>query len=283
MVMFSVNARKINNICEIDSQNVQGGNFANSIKSIRNVTKEKNGLIFVLGEENIARDKMNILAQQLPRVIRGKSLYPTLFLHEKAKNEFKNSIKCYQESLDVNKCDSTDEVVAQALFLAAREQVNLSMGDVDLKSFRKIYITGHGSVGLDYILSGDSKITVKEIVDCLENNKILDNINDLRFTCCDSADRRKLDNLSKESISVSNRSSGFFEGLFFGKSESFIEKISSEIWGRGYTDIRVSGYHGKGVFYTGDLPTSHLRSSTIPATDAVKRKNVRVTLVSELD
>ncbi|HHK8633297.1 TPA: OspB protein, partial [Vibrio parahaemolyticus] len=57
-----------------------------------------------------------------------------------------------------------------------------------------------------------------------------------------------------------------------------------EIWERGYTDVRITGYHGKGVFYNkNELPLTHLRSSTIPATETVKRKYLRVTLESDLD
>lgn len=284
--MLSLNVWKTNDLYKQNEQNEQNEQkkyFSSSVKTVRSATKEKSGLMFVLGEKNISRDKLNLLAQQIPRIITGKPAYPVLFLHEKAKVEFESSIQSYKESIGTCKGESADDIVTQSLFIAARDQKNLSMTDVDLKSFRKIYITGHGTAAADYILSGDSKITITEIVDCLEQNKILNSINDLRFTCCDSADRRKVDHLSKEGINISNRDSGPLESLFLGDPKSLIEKISSEIWDRGYTDVKVSGYHAKGVFYAGEFPTSHLRSTTIPAKDTVKRKNVRVTLESDLD
>ncbi|EGR2041004.1 OspB protein [Vibrio cholerae] len=280
MVMLSVNTLKTNDLYK---QNGQKPYFSSSVKSVKSATKEKTGLMLVLGEKNISRDKINILAQQIPRVITGKPTYPVLFLHEKAKIEFESSIQSYKKPIGTCNGKSVDDIVAQSLFKAARDQENLTMADVDLKSFRKIYITGHGAAGVDYILSGESKIRIKDIVDCLEQNKILDGINDLRFTCCDSADRRNIDVLSEEGINISNRDSSPLESLFFAEPKSLIEKISSEIWDRGYTNVKVSGYHAKGVFYAGELPTSHLRSTTIPAQDTIKRKNVRVILESDLD
>ncbi|WP_039949299.1 hypothetical protein, partial [Vibrio ichthyoenteri] len=206
-----------------------------------------------------------------------------LFLSEKVKIEFENSIACYQQVSDSGKCESNDDIVGRAFVKAAKTQENVLVEDIQLESFRKLYITGHGGAGVAHTSSGDSIFTAKEVVDILEVNGILGKIKDLRFTSCGSADRRKIASVSKESIDVANRDPGIFEKLAFGGAKSFIEVLSSEIWDRGYTDVRVSGYHGAGVFYKEELPFTHLRSSTIPATDTVKRESLRVTLESDLD
>ncbi|EGQ8084579.1 OspB protein [Vibrio parahaemolyticus] len=268
-----------------NNKNTPVNTFSNAIKSIRNVdVDKKGGVILVLGKKNISRDNIHLLGQQIPRIIRGKSPYPMLFLNEEAKNEFKQSIDSLRKASDSIKGKSTDAIVGRALISAAKNQTDFSMANVQLELYRKIYITGHGSAGISHIYSGDSKFTVLEIVDLLENHGILDKIKDVRITCCNSADKREVKDLSQESVELANRSSSFIENLFYGEQKSLIEKLSSEIWDRGYTDVRISGYHGKGVFYNSkDIPLSHLRSSTIPATDTVKRKSLRVTLESDLD
>lgn len=267
-----------------NSDNHHVNAFTNSIKSIKNKKLERGGVILVLGKDNISRDSIHLLGQQVPRVLCGKTPYPVMFLNENAKNEFKSSITSLCRITSSNNCESTDEIVGETLVRAAKIQINLSMEDAKLESFRKMYITGHSSSGMSYICSGDSKFSIKEIVDILEKNKILDNIKDIRLTCCNSADKREIKNLSQESIELANRDSSFWENLVYGEKKSLIEKLSSEIWERGYTDVRISGYHGKGVFYNkNELPLTHLRSSTIPATETVKRKYLRVTLESDLD
>lgn len=202
-----------------NSDNYQVNAFTNSIKSIQNKKLEKVGAILVLGKDNISRDSINLLGQQVPRVLSGKTPYPVMFLNENAKNEFKSSITSLCKITSSNNCESTDEVVGKALVTAAKSQINLSMEDAKLESFRKIYITGHGSSGMPYIYSGDSKFSIKDIVDLLEKNKILDNIKDIRLTCCNSADKREIRNLSQESIELANRDSSFLENLVYGEKK----------------------------------------------------------------
>ncbi|EML0248621.1 OspB protein, partial [Vibrio parahaemolyticus] len=101
---------------------------------------------------------------------------------------------------------------------------------------------------------------------------------------CQSADKRAPASMSDKDIQEANCDKGLLHRAIFGRGKSLIDLISSEIWSRGYSDISVSGYHGNGVFYDGkNIPLEHIRSSTIPASDIVKRKDVRETLYSEVD
>ncbi|HID7510876.1 TPA: hypothetical protein ACXHW4_004824 [Enterobacter hormaechei] len=252
-------------------------------------TTSKPGLILVFGEQEI-NDKNTIyslLGQQVPRIFSNKALYPALFLHESAKIDFEKSIQPISQIGKYEKLGSADadEAVGSAVGLVAKEQKNLTMIDINLNDFKKVYIHGHGAAGKDLICSGSSVLTAKELVDSLEKNGILNKIKDIRLTSCDSADKSPVESLTKEGIDKANNTPGVLSRLFYGKKESFLEKVANEIWGRGYHNIEVSGYHGKGVFYNGEIPMTHLRSTTIPAVDVVKREIVRktLTLESEVD
>lgn len=112
----------------------------------------------------------------------------------------------------------------------------------------------------------------KKVVSCqLRERKASTN----RLACicwdnCYSADKREPNSFKKEDIDKANRNAGFFERMVFGERDTFIERVANEIWSRGYTDVKVSGYHGAGVFYAGEIPFTHLRSTTIPPTITVK-------------
>lgn len=249
-------------------------------------TELKSGLILICGEQGFddKNTAYSLLGQQVPRVFSKKTPYPTLFLHENAKLEFE---KFSQPISQVEKHEhlespDTDLAVGAALGFVAKEQKNLSMIDINLNDFEKVYISGHGVAGEDSILSGNSFLTAKELVDALEKNGILNKTKDIRLTNCGSADKSDVDSLTKEGIDRANNYSGLLNRIFYGKKESFLEKVAHEVWRRGYHDIKLSGYHGKGVFYNGkDIPMTHLRSPTIPATDVVKRETVRKTLILE--
>jgi hypothetical protein len=272
------------------TENVNEG-LAGNIISIsscpidKSPAKSKSGLILISGEQGFNDEKTSysLLGQQIPRVFSKKTPYPTLFLHEKAKLEFEKFIQPISqlgkyellESLDA------DEAVGVASGHVAKEQKNLSMIDINLNDFDKVYISGHGVAGEDIILSGSSFFTAKELVDSLEEKGILNKIKDIRLTICDSADKYAVDSLTKEGIDKANNHPGLLNRIFHGKKESFLEKVANEVWRRGYHDIKLSGYHGKGVFYNGEIPMTHLRSPTIPATDVVKRNTVRKTLILE--
>lgn len=261
-----------------------------NIARVRHTKKESLGLMLIIGNQGVSKDSLHILGQQVPRIMNGKDPYIAAFIDDSAKNSFNESIECYkkicQSELSSENYSSLDKdgKLAYALNQTAKKQINSSLRDVNLSDFSKLYILGHGGAGVDFIKSGDKTFNVKEIVDTLEENNILNKIKDLRVTSCKSADKTSPKSMSPEDIIEANSKTSFLSDIIFGKNMSLVELISEEVWDRGYTDISVSGYHGNGVFYNGkDLPFSHLRSSTIPASDTIKRKEVRVTLRSDLD
>lgn len=264
------------------------GVLYNRILKVRNIIEPKPiGLMLIMGKENISKDTMSILGQQLPRVINSKTPYPVAFLHDKAKVNFEKSIEVYKDAHteenmhgEHDKSLSNNRKVGHAFCRLANNQENVLLDNVNLNSVGKLYILGHGSAGIGVIKSGEQIFNIKEIVDILESKGILDAVKDLRFTSCYSADVSPPKSMSPEDIDAANSGSG----IILGGKMSFIDLVSNEIWERGYTDVKISGYHGAGVFYKGkDLPLTHLRSSSIQASDTVKREHVRVTLRSEVD
>ncbi len=243
--------------------------------------------MLIIGKERISKDTMNILGQQLPRVLNSKTPYPVAFLHDNAKVNFEKSIETYKEAHteeithgERDKSLSNSRIIGYAFCRLAKIQENVLLDNVNLNSVGKLYILGHGSAGIGYIKSGEQIFNIKEIVDILESKGILDTVKDLRFTSCNSADVSPPKSMSPEDIDAANSGTG----IIFGEKMSFIDLISNDIWERGYTDVKVSGYHGDGIFYNSkDLPLTHLRSSSKQASDAVKREHVRVTLRSEVD
>lgn len=164
---------------------------------------------------------------------------------------------------------------------AVKEQQNNTLGEVNLKEFRKAYIHGHGLAGTDVHNSGSSVYSAKKLVDLLIDNGFLSEIKDIILTGCYSADKRRIKNMTKEEINKANQEPGLLEKILYGQPQSFMEKVANEIWSRGYTDVSVSGYHGLGVVYNDEIPFSHLQSAESPPTQAVKRQSVRKTLVLE--
>jgi hypothetical protein len=256
-----------------------------SVSTAKLSTQSKSGLILVCGVQgfNNRATILSLLGQQIPRVFRNKTLYPTLFLHENAKLDFEKSISPISQIGRRERLDSADtyEATGSAIGIVAKEQKNLTMTDINLNDFKKVYIYGHGNAGKDLICSGSSLLTSKELVDSLENSGILNKIKDIRITSCASADKSTVKTLTKEGIDKANNDSGLLNRLIYGKKESFLERVASEIWGRGYHDIAVSGYHGNGVFHIDEIPMTHLRSPTTPAIDVVRRRDVRKTLILE--
>ncbi|ELK3869449.1 OspB protein, partial [Vibrio parahaemolyticus] len=244
-------------------------------------------LMLVLGSSGFGKDRLNILGQQLPRVLKRKDPYTTAFLNNNAKKCFEESIKDIKRINIDNKHlmgpkVSSDLIVEALVSDAAKIQKNVVINELDLTEYTKVYVLGHGSAGV--IKSGDQYFNVEDIVNLLEKNGILSTIKDIRFVSCQSADKRAPVSMSDKDIQEASCDKGLLHRAIFGKEQSLIDLISNEIWSRGYSDVLVSGYHGNGVFYDGkNIPLEHTRSSTIPTSDIVKRKTVRETMYSEVD
>lgn len=276
-------------------------NLAISITHVNNGPLElekKNGLLLVLGKNGFDKKStyLSMLGQQIPRVLSQKPLYPAIFLNKDAASEFKKVASDFDRAINPygfrNEIPSealcTEIQVTQALAKVAREQLNLTISDINPKEFGKVYITGHGEAGVDELQSGESFYSAKEVVELLVDSGILNQIKDIRLTCCHSADKRQVKHFTKDAIVEANKDSSFVENILYGKQESFMQKIANEIWNRGYTDVQVSGYHGAGIFYKDELPVTHIRAIKIPKTDAegfanetIKRELVRETLILE--
>ncbi|EJG0181988.1 OspB protein, partial [Vibrio parahaemolyticus] len=259
------------------------------ITNLESVPKKTKSLMLVLGSSGFGKERLNILGQQLPRVLKRKDPYTAAFLNNNAKKFFEESIKDIKRiNIDNNHLMgpkvSSDLIVEALVSDAAKIQKNVVINELDLTEYTKVYVLGHGSAGVGVIKSGDQYFNVEDIVNLLEKNGILSTIKDIRFVSCQSADKRAPVSMSDKDIQEANCDKGMLHRAIFGKEKSLIDLISNEIWSRGYSDISVSGYHGNGVFYDGkNIPLEHIRSSTIPASDIVKRKDVRETLYSEVD
>lgn len=259
------------------------------ITNLESMPKKTKSLMLVLGSSGFGKDHLNILGQQLPRVLKRKEPYTAAFLNNNAKKCFEESIKDIKRiNIDNNHLMgpkvSSDLIVEALVSDAAKIQKNVVINELDLTEYTKVYVLGHGSAGVGVIKSGEQYFNVEDIVNLLEKNGILSTIKDIRFVSCQSADKRAPVSMSDKDIQEANCDKGMLHRAIFGTEKSLIDLISSEIWSRGYSDISVSGYHGNGVFYDGkNIPLEHIRSSTIPASDIVKRKDVRETLYSEVD
>ncbi|HGZ6746076.1 TPA: OspB protein [Vibrio parahaemolyticus] len=259
------------------------------ITNLESMPKKTKSLMLVLGSSGFGKDRLNILGQQLPRVLKRKEPYTAAFLNNNAKKCFEESIKDIKRiNIDNNHLMgpkvSSDLIVEALVSDAAKIQKNVVINELDLTEYTKVYVLGHGSAGVGVIKSGEQYFNVEDIVNLLEKNGILSTIKDIRFVSCQSADKRAPVSMSDKDIQEANCDKGMLHRAIFGTGKSLIDLISSEIWSRGYSDISVSGYHGNGVFYDGkNIPLEHIRSSTIPASDIVKRKDVRETLYSEVD
>ncbi len=268
-------------------------NLSKDIVSVANIAynisqvEQKSGFLLVTGEKGFDKSAcLHMLGQQISRVFSGKHLYPSVFISKDAASEFEKTINDHYKTLsghiDLQQY-SNDSNCGIAVGIVARQQENLILDEITLSEFKKVYITGHGAAGTNALASGDSIFSAKQLVDILVANNVLENIKDVRIVSCYSADKRKPDSFKKEDIDKANRNAGFFERMVFGERDTFVERVANEIWSRGYTDVKVSGYHGAGVFYAGEIPFTHLRSTAIPATITAKRESVRVTLESPID
>lgn len=133
--------------------------------------------------------------------------------------------------------------------------------------YDKIYLIGNGSAGLPLLKCGDEFLSPADIVDRIAEHN-LHGIGDIRLTSCYSANITKPQDFSPEEIEKSTKSnSGWLASALFGQKRSLAEHVYAEFESRGI-NVSISGYHGTGVFYVPEhgKPTTHLRSTTVPAT-----------------
>ncbi|EEQ4773604.1 secretion protein EspS, partial [Escherichia coli] len=152
--------------------------------------------------------------------------------------------------------------------------------DLTPGKYNKIYLSGHGSAGLPLLKCGDEFLSPADIVDRIVQHN-LHEIDDIRLTSCNSANIIKNKDFSPDEIDKSsNINNGWLARTLFGQKKSLAEHVYAEFESRGI-NVSISGYHGIGVFYVPEhgKPTTHLRSTTVPATPeyTVRRSDYRAT------
>ncbi|EJT5713052.1 secretion protein EspS, partial [Escherichia coli] len=176
---------------------------------------------------------------------------------------------------------NSDVVAAAAISITATEMKTILPDDLIPGKYKKIYLSGEGSAGQPLLKCGDEFLSPADIVDRIVKYN-LHEIDDIRLTSCNSANIIKNKDFSPDEIDKpSNVNNGWLARTLFGKKKSLAEHVYAEFERRGI-NVSISGYHGTGVFYVPEhgKPTTHLRSTTVPATPehTVRRSDYRATL-----
>lgn len=270
------------------SVSVPAENHSNTLgilgKRTIETTPEKKGLLVFLGEKSVGQQTLNIIGQNICRAITGKPLYDLLFLKKDTRDDFQEKKMEYIYP-DINKehlkSSDQDVAVTAAAHIVITEMNVLLPENLTPGDYRKIYIPGIGLSGLPVLQCGDEMLSPSNIVNRLHENN-LHKIKDIRLTSCHSADIYANKDFSPEEIKKAlTPNSGWLARAIFGEQCSLATKVYKEFECRGI-DVSVSGYNGKGVFYVREhgKPTTHLRSTTVPATPdhTVRRSDFRVSL-----
>ncbi|ARR51732.1 hypothetical protein ETN89_21035 (plasmid) [Photobacterium damselae subsp. damselae] len=251
------------------------------IIDIISVTQHKEAAMLILSENGIEKDFVNIIGQNIPRIIKNKKAYDIIFKDKKQQQIIEDMFNPLSQ-MDLKKgALNNNDVIENSIKILAKSQRCFYIRQVDLSQYNKLYILGHGSAGNSKILSGNTIVNSEELVTFLEKSNILKSIKDIRLTSCGSADCFKLPSIKKEDVEKSREILNKSD-----KGTSLLTSISTLLWKQGYTDIRISGYHGQGVFgkESDTEPVSyHLRSAEIPAKITQRRSVLRTTLISEID
>ncbi|BBG61884.1 hypothetical protein PRJH_p058 (plasmid) [Providencia rustigianii] len=223
-----------------------------------------------MGNKNIGNQTINIIGQQIPRILQNKNAYDLLVMNDNIKNEFNTNKKRYViESLnnEALKSKNTHEAIGAAISHAVKTTKTLTPNEININQYKKIYILGHGSAGDNYITCGDEDISHKEIVSRLNKLGLL-NLKDIRLTSCYSGDSDKF-TTSNKTIDANPP-----------KNKSLFTRVVDELNNNGFKDINVTAYHGAGVFVSekGGVPKTHLRAiSKAPNTEeSFKRSDYKI-------
>ncbi|EEC8323027.1 secretion protein EspS [Escherichia coli] len=245
--------------------------------------QDKEGLLVFLGMKSVNEYTFNILGQNVSRVTTGKKPYDLLFLNNATKQDFdKRKMEfTYPGANKIHlQSSNSDVVAAAAISIAATEMKTILPDDLTPGKYNKIYLSGHGSAGLPLLKCGDEFLSPADIVDRIVKHN-LHEIDDIRLTSCNSANIIKNKDFSPDEIDKSsNINNGWLARTLFGKKKSLAEHVYAEFESRGI-NVSISGYYGTGVFYVPEhgKPTTHLRSTTVPATPeyTVRRSDYRAT------
>lgn len=236
-----------------------------SIIPINKVENANRASLLFLGKEGVGEDALHIIGQQIPRVCTSKKLHDIIFLNRSSMEDFSSKLKKMLPTQIITTITNNDSAIAVAAMIAIQKTTLKTIEETDFSQYKKIYILGHGSAGAHSLKFGPELLSVDEVVSRLIEGSVL-KVKDIRLTSCGSADKEKICSFTNYNSSHSDGWMNKIMKLFKEDRVSFLDKFTSALEDKGYDNIKISGYHGAGVFYTGtSLPFNHLRSITIPA------------------
>ncbi|MHA1067261.1 hypothetical protein ACR9GP_26095, partial [Enterobacter ludwigii] len=149
--------------------------------------------------------------------------------------------------------------LTQELSVLSRLELRSNENKQALSSLRpekdKLYIIGHGGAGMD-VLAADQhmaqgKISAKTLALDLLEGGLTPLFDDIRVTACYSADAIKPTDFKEATLEISA------QPVSQNKLKSFANTLSDELSDKGFSKVKVSGYHGAGVTYSQE--ENHLR------------------------
>lgn len=254
--------------------------FSMSLLSCLPINKVENAsgasLLF-LGKEGVGKDALNIIGQQIPRVLTSKKMYDIVFYNRCSMEDFTSKLKAMLPKQTITTIASNDSAVTVAAMIALQTTTLKTIEETDFSQYKKIYILGHGNAGGHSLKFGPELLSVDEVISRLVDGNVL-KVKDIRLTSCSSADKEKICSFTNDKTQEGDGLLSKIMSFLKGNKISFLDKFIESLEDKGYDNIKVSGYHGMGAFYTGkSLPFTHLRSITLPPDpeQTVKRSTQR--------
>lgn len=267
------------NILTMPNHNISSSFSMSSLSClpINKVENASGASLLFLGKEGVGEDALNIIGQQIPRVLTSKKMYDIVFYNRFSMEDFASKLKAMLPKQTITTIASNDSAVAVAAMIALQTTTLKTIEETDFSQYKKIYILGHGNAGVHSLKFGPELLSVDEVISRLVDGNVL-KVKDIRLTSCSSADKEKIcsftDDKTQEGDGLLSKIMSFLKG----NKISFLDKFIESLEDKGYDNIKVSGYHGMGAFYTGkSLPFTHLRSITLPPDpeQTVKRSTQR--------
>ncbi|WP_157657637.1 hypothetical protein [Burkholderia ubonensis] len=165
-------------------------------------------------------------------------------------------------------------------FLYALKNVKVHCAeDFKFSQEQKIYIIGHGAVGLDQIEIDGETFTMSDIAKKLIDIGVPSDARDFRLTSCNSADARTPPDLKAGNLDDYGKSSAEkITILGFTLSEKLNrapgEYLAFALSEHGFQRAVVTGYHGKGAYVGSRFPEHSLRSEKHPQDEGYDPDNV---------
>ncbi|EHJ4094690.1 OspB [Escherichia fergusonii] len=267
------------NIFTIPNHNISNSFSMSSLSClpINKVENASGASLLFLGKEGVGEDALHIIGQQIPRVFKSKKMYDIVFYNRFSMEDFASKLKAMLPKQTITTIASDDSAVTVAAMIALQKTTLKTIEETDFSQYKKIYILGHGTAGGHSLIFGPELLNVDEVISRLVDGNVL-KVKDIRLTSCGSADKEKIcsftDDKTQEGDGLLSKIMSFLKG----NKMSFLDKFIESLEDKGHDNIKVSGYHGVGVFYTGkSLPFTHLRSITLPPDpeQTVKRSTQR--------